>query len=75
MDLQSKKQSFYQGQSDDLVSFAITKDRRYCATGQMAQLNLKNPKDKIVDVHVWDAVSKKQIVKLTKFHQRAIVVV
>lgn len=41
----------------------------------MAQLNLKNAKDKIVDVHVWDASTKKQLAKLTKFHKRAIVLV
>jgi hypothetical protein len=36
MNIKTKEQTFYQGQSDDLVSFAITKDRKYCATGQMA---------------------------------------
>jgi len=58
MNFSSKKQSFYKGQSDDLISFAITKDRKYCATGQMAELNKSKPTDKIVDVHVWDANSK-----------------
>ena len=55
MDINSKKQKFYQGQSEDLICFAMTKDRKICATGQMAQLNHKNPRAKIVDVHVWDA--------------------
>jgi hypothetical protein len=75
MNLQSKKQTFYNGHEEDLISFALSKDKRYCATGQMAQKNLKNPKDKIVDVHVWDASTKKQLAKLTKFHQRGIVIV
>lgn len=55
MDLKSKQQTFYQGQSEDLISFAVTKDRKYVATGQMAQLNQAKPLDKIVDVHIWDA--------------------
>lgn len=75
MDLKSKKQSFYQGQSEDLISFAITKDRRYVATGQMAQLNQAKPLDKIVDVHIWDAETKQKKVVLKKFHKRAVVLV
>lgn len=55
MNLKSKEQTFYQGQSDDLISFDISKDKKYCATGQMAELNRAKPTDKIVDVHVWDA--------------------
>lgn len=55
MNLKTRDQTFYQGQSDDLISFAISKDRKYCATGQMAELNRSKPSDKIVDVHVWDA--------------------
>lgn len=55
MNIKTRQQSFYQGQSDDLISFAITKDRKYCATGQMAELNKAKPLNKIVDVHVWDA--------------------
>lgn len=58
MDINSKKQKFYQGQEEDLISFAMTKDRKYCATGQMAQINAKNPRKKIVDVHVWDSETK-----------------
>lgn len=75
MDLKSRNQSFYQGQSDDLIAFAITKDRKYCATGQMAELNKSKPTDKIVDVHVWDADSKQQKVVLKRFHKRAVVLV
>ena len=55
MNIKSLSQTFYQGQSDDLISFAMTKDRKYCATGQMAELNNAKPTDKIVDVHIWDA--------------------
>lgn len=54
MDIKTKTQKFYQGHSEDLVSFAMTNDRKYCATGQMAQLNSKQPKAKIIDIHVWD---------------------
>ena len=75
MDLKSRSQSFYQGQSDDLIAFSITKDRKYCATGQMAELNKSKPTDKIVDVHVWDADSKQQKVVLKRFHKRAVVLV
>jgi len=55
MNLATKKQSFYQKQSEDLISFAISPDRKLCATGQMAQLNKNSPKNKIIEVHVWDA--------------------
>lgn len=48
MNLSTKEQTFYKGQSEDLISFAISKDRKYCATGQMAQLNKKSPKNKIL---------------------------
>jgi hypothetical protein len=54
MDLNSKQQKFYQGHAEDLVSFAQTKDRKYCATGQMAQLNQKTPRSKIIDIHIWN---------------------
>ena len=54
MNLASKNQTFYKGQSEDLISFAISRDRKICATGQMAELNKGAPKSKIVDVHVWD---------------------
>lgn len=36
MDLVTKTQTFYQGHSEDLISFAMSRDRKYCATGQMA---------------------------------------
>lgn len=75
MNLKNREQSFYQGQSDDLISFAISPDKKICATGQMAELNKANPKAKIVDVHVWDAETKQLKVKLTGFHQRAVVLV
>ena len=41
----------------------------------MAQNDPSNPKKKIVDVHVWDAKTKKIKAKLSGFHQRAIVLV
>lgn len=75
MDFKTRNQSFYQGQSDDLISFAITKDRKYCATGQMAELNKSKPTDKIVDVHIWDAETKQQKMVLKRFHKRAVVLV
>lgn len=50
-------------------------DRAICATGQMAQNNLNAPKNKIVDIHVWDAKTKKIKAKLSGFHQRGIVLV
>ena len=75
MDLKTRSQTFYQGQSDDLIAFAITKDRKICATGQMAELNNAKPTDKIVDVHIWDANTKQQKVVLKRFHKRAVVLV
>lgn len=75
MNLKTQQQTFYQGQSDDLISFSITKDKKYCATGQMAELNHAKPTDKIVDVHVWDAETKQLKAKLTRFHKRAVVLV
>ncbi len=53
MNIQSKEQTFYRGHEEDLICFAITKDRKYCATGQMAQAITKSAKKK-VDVHIWD---------------------
>lgn len=58
MNINSLQQSFYRGHADDLITFAMTKNRKYCATGQMAQLNQSKPSDKIVDVHIWDAETK-----------------
>jgi hypothetical protein len=53
----------------------MSNDRSTCATGQMAQNDPKAPKKKIVDIHVWDAKTKKIKAKLTGFHQRGIVLV
>jgi WD40 repeat protein len=41
----------------------------------MAQLNKNAPKDKIVEVHVWDVESKTKKSVLSKFHKRGIVLV
>lgn len=56
------------------MSFAITKDRKYCATGQMAQLNKDSPKNKIMDIHIWDSETKQNKAILKGFHLRAVVV-
>ncbi len=53
----------------------MSKDKKLCATGQMAQLNAAKATKKIVDVHVWDADEKKLVAKLSDFHQRAVVLV
>lgn len=74
MNLSTKQQTFYKGHEEDLICFAITKDRKYCATGQMAQATSKSAK-KIVDVQIWDAQTKSQLAKLTGFHLRAVVIV
>ncbi len=52
----------------------MTGDRKFCATGQMAELNKGAPKSKIVDIHVWDVETKQRKAKIAGFHQRAIVV-
>ena len=41
----------------------------------MAQLNKKSPKNKILEVHVWDVETKTKLKVLSKFHQRAIYLV
>lgn len=53
----------------------MSPDRKICATGQMAQLNKNSPKNKIVEVHVWDAETKEKKAVLSKFHQRGIYIV
>lgn len=58
MNLKSKKQTFYNGHQEDLIAFSLSKDKKLCATGQMAQLNPKKPRSKIIDIHVWDAETK-----------------
>lgn len=52
----------------------MTNDRKFCATGQMAELNKGAPKSKIVDINVWDVETKQRRVKISGFHQRAIIV-
>ncbi len=52
----------------------MTKDRKLCATGQMAEKNAKSPLEKIIDIHVWDADTKQRKAKLSGFHKRGVVI-
>lgn len=40
----------------------------------MAQLNKNSPKNKIMDIHVWDSETKQNRAVLKGFHMRAVVV-
>ena len=73
MEIASRKQDFYQGHKEDIVSFALDPKRQIAATGQMAQLNASNPRAKIVSIHVWDLNSKEQLKMLNGFHTIAVV--
>ena len=58
---------------EDIVSFAVDSERKLMATGQMAEKNLKNPRNKILSIYVWDIESKKSLVHLDGFHTIAVV--
>jgi hypothetical protein len=47
--------------------------RRVAATGQMAEKSKINPRNKIVDVIVWDTETAEQIARLSGFHVGAII--
>jgi hypothetical protein len=58
---------------EDIVSFAVDRERKLMATGQMAEKNLKNPRNKILSIYVWDIESKNSLVHLDGFHTIAVV--
>ena len=62
------KQSFFQGHDDDILCLAISKDRRFIATGQTASKSSKG-KGSII---VWDAVQSRLLCRMDGCHQRAV---
>lgn len=55
------------------MSFAVDRERKLMATGQMAEKNLVNPLKKILSIYVWDVETKQPLVKLDGFHTIAVV--
>lgn len=62
------KQSFFQGHDDDILCLAISKDRRFIATGQTASKTSKGKGS----VFVWDAVQSRLLCRMDGCHQRAV---
>lgn len=62
------KQSFFQGHDDDILCLAISKDRRFIATGQTASKSSKGKGSVIV----WDAVQSRLLCRMDGCHQRAV---
>jgi WD40 repeat protein len=62
------KQSYFVGHDDDVLCLAISKDRRYIATGQTAS---KTSKGK-AGVIIWDAAQCRMLCRLDACHQRAV---
>lgn len=75
MDIKSLNQTFFNGQTNDLICMAVTKDRKYVATGQMAEINMEKRSKAKVEVQIWSADDKKTINTLKMCHERAVVVV
>ena len=62
------KQSFFQGHDDDILCLAMSKDRRFIATGQTASKFSKG----MGSVIVWDAVQSRLLCRMDRCHQRAV---
>ena len=72
-DINTREQEIFLEHREDIVSFAVDKERKLMATGQMAEKNLKNPRKKILAIYVWDIEHKKMLQKLDGFHTIAII--
>ena len=62
------KQSYFLGHDDDILCLAISKDRRYIATGQTASKTSKGKGSVIV----WDAAQNRLLCRMDGCHQRAV---
>ena len=62
------KQSYFVGHDDDILCLAISKDRRYIATGQTASKASKGKGGVIV----WDAAQGSLLCRMDGCHQRAV---
>jgi microtubule-associated protein-like 6 len=65
------QQTHFQGHDDDVICLAITKDRRYIASGQVASRDDRG-KMKLPHVCIWDASDGRLISTIEGAHQRAI---
>ena len=74
LNFKTSSQSFYNAQSEDLISVSMTPNRKVVATGQMAEVDPTNKRIPKVDIHIWEVDSKNTVKILKGFHQRAIVV-
>lgn len=54
MGIKDREQKYFKGHMEDIVSFAVDPRRQIMATGQMAEKNTRNPRKKIVSIHIWD---------------------
>lgn len=66
-------QSFYEGHRQAIISFAINSNRTIVATGEMAPNKIKDPKDNVVSIHVWDIDKKNKLKVMNDFHTVAVV--
>lgn len=73
MNIETRKQDIFLEHKEDIVSFAVDRERKLMATGQMAERNLKEPLKKILSIYVWDIENKTSLVKLDGFHTIAVV--
>lgn len=62
------KQNYFLGHDDDILCLAISKDRRYIATGQTASKTSKGKGSVIV----WDALQNRLLCRMDGCHQRAV---
>jgi hypothetical protein len=62
------KQSYFVGHDDDILCLAISKDRRFIATGQVASKSSRGKGSVIV----WDALQSRMLCRMDGCHQRAV---
>eukprot|EP00981_Chlorochromonas_danica_P009096 scaffold2486_cov169-Ochromonas_danica.AAC.15 len=62
------KQSYYRGHDDDILSFTVSADRKFLATGQIASKSLKGK----ASIVVWSASECRLLCKMEGCHQRGV---
>lgn len=62
------KQQYFKGHDDDVLCIAMSRDRRYIATGQIASKALKGK----ASVIVWDALQCRLLSRMESCHQRGV---
>lgn len=63
------KQSYLIGHDDEILCLAISPNRRFVATGQIASKALKGK----ASVIVWDALQNRLLCRMDSCHQRAVI--